>query len=366
MNDSELKYWVAFSQFTKLGPVRFKKLYSYFPNLKTAWAAPASDLQQAQLEPGIIQEIISQRPQVDPDQEWENLQTEQVSVLTVLDEAYPKLLKEIYNPPPVLYYRGQLQADRDQFSLAVVGTRKISPYGQQLVAQIVEPLAQAGLTIVSGLALGTDSLAHQATLGVNGRTIAVLGSGLAWQNLYPSQHRYLAQKIIDSGGLVVSEFPLAMPPLVHNFPLRNRIISGLSLGSLIIEAPAESGALITAKYALEQNREVFAVPGSIYNHNSEGANSLIKQGAIVVTDAQDILTALDLKSVSQYINAQQIVPETAEEEILLKILNHDPLHIDKVAQQTSLAISAVAATLTVMEIKGKVKNLGGQNYVLAR
>ncbi|MFA6428252.1 MAG: DNA-processing protein DprA [Candidatus Buchananbacteria bacterium] len=366
MSSTDLPFWLAFNQFTKLGPVRFKKLYSYFPNLQTAWAASLSELITCGLEPDLAQEIISRRPQINPEAELTKLHTEKVQAVTILEEAYPPLLKEIYSPPPILYYRGTLDNNRDRFALGVVGTRKVSPYGQQLIDTLIIPLVQAGLTIVSGLALGIDTLAHQATLQNQGRTLAVLGSGLAWSSLYPTQNRSLAEKIIAAGSLMVSEFPLSMPPLVHNFPLRNRIISGLSLGTLIIEAPAESGALITAKYALEQNREVFAVPGNIYHPNSAGTNNLIKQGAIVVTTAQDILGALDLKTVSSYITAHAIVPESPAEESLLKHLNREPIHIDSLAKLTKLNISTVAATLAVMEIKGKIKNLGGQNYVCAR
>jgi DNA processing protein len=359
------KYWVAFSQFTKIGPVRFKKLYNYFPNLGEAWLAPAEDLKKSGLEEEIVGELAARRSTINPDLEWEKLEKEKIKIVTILDKNYPKLLKEIYNPPALLYYKGNLGAISD-FTLAVVGTRKVSPYGEQVAAEITKELARNGLAIVSGLALGVDALAHGSALEVNGQTVAVLGSGLAGQNIYPVSNRYLANKIVSQGGALLSEFPLGMLPLKHNFPIRNRIISGLSLGTLIIEAGLDSGALITARYALEQNREVFAIPGNIYSPSSIGPNNLIKLGAKLVTEANDILEALNLSEATTYLETKNIVPETKEEEILLKFLTKEPIQVDKLINQSGLNTAAVNSTLLMMEIKGKVKNLGGANYVLSR
>lgn len=364
MNSEELKYWVAFSQITKLGPLRFKKLINYFPDLKTAWQTDSSEIIKAGLEPELATEINLKKSEINPAAEWEKLEKEKIKVITIKDKNYPKLLAEIYDAPALLYFKGEL--NNLEFTLAVVGTRKISSYGKQITPQIVKDLTNNGLTIVSGLALGVDALAHQTALEVAGTTLAVLGSGLDWQNIYPADNRYLAQKIIDSGGTVISEYPIGTPPLKHHFPYRNRIIAGLSLGTLIIEAPISSGALITAKYALEQNREIFAVPGSIYNQNSEGPNNLIKMGAKLVSSASDILEALSLNQVTEFLKIKKIVADTKEEEILLNYLNYEPIHIDKLKELSRLNTSVLNSTLTLMEMKGKVKNLGGNYYVRAR
>jgi len=365
-NQNDLKYWVAFSEFTKIGSIRFKKLYNYFPNLEEAWFAPAEELKKSGLEEELVEEIVIKRIRINPEEKWEELEKEGVRVITIFDNNYPKLLKEIYNPPALLYFKGNLKAITNEFILAIVGTRKISPYGRQITPEITKELAQNGLTIVSGLALGVDALAHESTLEVGGQTVAVLGSGLARQNIYPVSNRYLANKIVSQDGALISEFPLHMLPLKYNFPIRNRIISGLSLGTLVIEAGLDSGALITARYALEQNREVFAIPGNIYSPSSIGPNNLIKLGAKLITQANDILEALNLNQATTYLETKKIIPETKEEEILLKFLTKEPIHVDKLINQSGLDTATVNSTLLMMEIKGKVKNLGGANYVLAR
>ncbi len=333
--------------------------------MEAAYKASFNELKKAGLEEKIVSEFISKRAEINPESEWERLEKEGIALLTIRDEKYPKILKEIYNPPALLYYKG-LFSDDEEFSLAVVGTRKMTSYGQQITPEIISDLSKNGLTIVSGMALGIDALAHETALKNNGRTIAVLGSGLDSQNIYPAHNRYLAQKIVEQGGLVISEYPLGMLPLKYNFPARNRIISGLSLGTLVVEAGESSGALITAKCALEQNREVFAIPGSIYNQNSIGTNNLIKLGARPVSSANDILESLNLSQATNFIANQKIVPETKEEEVLLQFLSKEPIHVDNLVQKSKLGTATVNSTLTMMEMKGKVKNLGNMNYVLSR
>ena len=218
--------------------------------------------------------------------------TSHMQTVNIKNKNYPELLKKIYEPPQVLYVNGQLKA-KEKYPLAVVGTRKVSLYGKKITYSFVKALAQAGLTIISGLALGVDGIAHQAALDVGGRTIAVLGSGL--DIIYPSSHQQLAQNIIESNGAIISEYEPKTRPSKWTFPARNRIVAGMSLGTLVIEAPKKSGALITARYALEQGREVFAIPGSIYNENSAGCNLLIKMGAKPVTKPEDILESFNLE-----------------------------------------------------------------------
>lgn len=359
-------YFHAFNLFNeRIGPVRFKKLLGYFGSLEQAWKnGGEQELVSAGLEQDLAQEIIVRRPQIDLSKELEKLSKENIGIITILDESYPKLLKEIYDPPYIMYIKGQLKPD-DEFSVAVVGTRKLSTYGQQVAAQMARELAQAGLTIVSGLALGIDTLAHLAALEQKTRTIAVLGSSLDRASIFPSQNKSLAEKIAQNGA-VISEYPMGSAALPHHFPTRNRLVSGLALGALIVEAPAKSGAMITANLALSQNREVFAVPGSIFSNNSIGPNSLIKAGAKLVNSAQDILEELNLKNLASNIAVAQIAPDNPQEESILKILSHEPIPVDKIVQETKMDTAVVNATLSLMEMKGKIKNLGGMQYVLAR
>lgn len=288
----ENKYFNAFNLIDNLGPISFKKLLAYFNSLEEAWSANINQLRKASLENIVIENIKRQRGQINPGEQMARLEKEGVDLITILDENYPKLLKEIYAPPAVLYIRGNLQPDDK--CIGIVGTRRPSPYGQQTTPLITNDLVQAGLTIVSGLAKGIDTLTHQTALKFHGRTIAVLGSGLDKKSIYPFVNQPLAEEISQNGA-VISEFPIGTQPLAQNFPQRNRIISGLSLGVLVIEAPGKSGALITAKNALEQNRDVFAIPGSIMNKNSLGPNNLIKMGAKLVNQTNDILDELNYR-----------------------------------------------------------------------
>lgn len=362
----DLPYWLAFNRVTGIGPVRLRKIFNFFPNLEVAWQAETNDLLAAGLEESIIEELFLKRRQINPQEELEKMLAANVLAITLADENYPELLKQIYAPPAVLYYKGQLDNKKDSFSLAVVGTRKCSTYGQQITPLLVSDLARAGLTIVSGLALGVDALAHEATLKESGRTIAVLGSGLDEKNIYPSYNRYLSEKIIASNGLLISEYPVGVEPLRNNFPQRNRIISGLSLGTLVIEAPEDSGALLTARFALEQNREVFAVPGSVFSEHSLGPHNLIKMGAKLIVSAADVLEALDLNLVKEFVSTKKIVPDSLEEAKILAHLSHEPMHVDELVRQTKLDASVINSTLTLMEMKGRVRNIGSMSYVLSR
>ncbi len=363
MND--LKYWLALSQFYKFGPVKFKKIKNYFHTIENAYKASLKDYLRAGIEEKIAEEFIIFKHKIKPEKLLENLAKEKLKALTIEDKNYPELLKQIYDPPFILYYRGDLEA-LNGFSLAVVGARKYSPYGAQVTEKLTKELAYNHLTIVSGLALGIDTLAHSAAIEAGGKTIAVLGSGLDQQNIYPSQNRYLADKIQAHGGLILSEYPIGTMPLKHHFPQRNRIISGLSKATLVIEAAEKSGALITAFHALDQNREVFSVPGNIYSNSSEGTNRLITMGAKLVTGAKDIIESLNLSEAAAYIENKKIIPETNEEKLILTKLSYEPIHVDELKQLTKLDTSIINSTLTIMEMKGMVKNLGGMQYVIAR
>jgi len=362
-NIEEKKHWVAFSNIERLGPQKLKLLYNYFPDLQTAWQTSYGELKNAGLGQKDINAVLEKRTSINPDQAWTELAKHNIKVITVKDELYPTMLKEIYSPPALLYIKGNLPSDLD-FTLAVVGTRKTSVYGRQITPEIVSSLARTGLTIVSGLALGIDTLAHQATLDSGGATIAVLGCGL--DKIYPLTNNKLAQKIIAKGGCLISEYPPGTKPLKQHFPVRNRIISGLSKGVLVIEGNEDSGSLITAKCALEQNREILAVPGNISCSTSHGPNNLIKMGAHVVTSALDVINSLDLELAEQWQENKKIIPQTKEEKTLIQFLSSEPIHIDEIIKKSKLKPSIINSALTMMEMKGIVRHLGGMHYVLSR
>jgi DNA processing protein len=281
-------------------------------------------------------------------------------VLIPADSGYPERLKEIYEHPIILYVKGTLEPS-DAISIAIVGTRKPTVYGRQVTEELAANLAGCGLTICSGLARGVDTLAHQTALKNNGRTLAVLGSGI--NVVYPSENRELAKRIVENGALI-SEYPINSGPKAENFPRRNRIISGLTLGTLVTEAGNSSGASITAEFALEQNREVFAVPGSILSAQSRGTNKLIQQGAKLVREAADILGELNLRSIISQLDFKEIVPENEAETLILSNLSSEAKHIDEVCRASGMSISLVSSTLAVMELKGLVRQCGGMHYAL--
>lgn len=360
MNDT--KYWVGFTLIPGIGRARFSRLEQYFGELERAWHASAAELEMAGLDARTIEAIMAHRPKLSLDAEMEKLERYKITVLTRKDEAYPSRLKEIYDPPPVLYVRGCF-APEDDWSLAVVGTRRPTYYGREVTEQIVGDLARNRITIVSGLAKGIDATAHRAALDCGGRSIAVFGCGL--DIVYPSDHVKLAREVMERGALV-SEFPLGTSPRRENFPRRNRIMSGLSLGVLVVEAGEGSGALITAGLALEQNREVFAVPGSVLSQASRGTNRLIQEGAKLVRGADDIFEELNLTMAVQQVEVKELLPATETESLILQCLSPEPTHIDDVGHQSRLPIATVSSTLAMMELKGMVKQVGGMNYIIAR
>lgn len=363
--DRDHRFWAAISRFGKFGPKRWMKLIRTFPTMEEVWRAPTRQIAAAGIEPALAEEFNAFRVRCNPDFEFEATHQAGVSLLTIQDPRYPGRLKEIYDPPPLLYVRGRMD-DPDELSLAVVGTRKATDYARQIIPELVAPLARSGLSIVSGLALGVDALAHEAAISAGGRTIAVLGSGIDDASIYPSSNRYLAKKILESGGALVSEFPIGSIAYKSNFPFRNRVISGLALGVLVVEAAEDSGSLITARAALEQNREVFAVPGDVTRETSMGPNNLIKMGSRPVTEANDILDALSLDRLPEMLEARVIHPDTKEEAAILPHLSREPIHVDALSRAAGLPISTITASLTLMEMKGKIRSLPGMHFVLSR
>ncbi len=356
------RYWVAFNLVRGIGAVRLQGLIEHFGDAASAWRGEPQELRAAGLSGKVLDRLVEVRSSLEVDALWDRIAAQHISVITWEDETYPRRLKEIEQPPPVLYVRGELQAE-DDFSVAIVGTRRITPYGRQVTEELSAYLAGNGISIVSGLARGVDAIAHSAALRAGGRTIAVLGSGV--DRIYPPENRALAEQIMERGA-ILSDYPVGTAPEASNFPPRNRIISGLSLAVVVIEAGETSGALITAGFAAEQGREVFAVPGSILAPQSKGTNKLIQSGALPLLSAQDLLQALNLTRVGAQKSARQILPADEVEKQLLEALGSEPLHVDELRSQTGLPVEKVSAALVMMELKGMVRQVGGMHYVAVR
>ncbi len=355
-------YWVGFNLVKGIGAVRLQGLIDYFGDLQVAWNAPSDAFRSAGLSPRIIENLQKVRREIEPDKYLERIQREGIQVITWMDEEYPSLLKEIDQPPPVLYRRGAFLAE-DEWAVAIVGTRRVTAYGRQVAEEIASMLARNGLTVVSGLARGVDAIAHQAALDSGGRTIAVLGSGV--DRIYPPEHKKLAEQVA-ANGCILSDYAPGTPPDGQNFPPRNRIISGLSKATIVIEAGQKSGALITARFAVEQGREVFAVPGPIHALQSQGTNNLISQGAHPLLRPAEVLEILNLEMVQIQQQARRLIPADAVEARLLKLLSSEPVHVDEIQARSGLSIDKVSATLTLMELKGLVRQVGGMNYIVVR
>ncbi|MDQ2693352.1 MAG: DNA-processing protein DprA [Chloroflexota bacterium] len=360
MNDK--RYWIGFNLIKGIGAVRVQSLIQHFGDLAEAWQAPPIELARAGLSLKLIERIVLARQNVDLETLWAKIEAQGIKILTWEDEAYPQRLKEIEQPPPVLYLRGDYLPD-DLFAVAVVGTRRVTAYGRQITEELSAFLAANGITVISGLARGVDAIAHQTSLRAGGRTIGVLGSGV--DKIYPPEHRSLAEKMIEQGA-ILSDYAPGTPPEASNFPPRNRIVSGLSLAVVVVEAGETSGALITAEFAAEQGREVFAVPGSILAPQSKGTNKLIQNGALPLLSVNDLMQALDLTRMGEQKAARKIIPGDETEARLMNVLGDEPLHVDEIRNQTELPIEKVSATLALMELKGMVRQVGGMSYVAVR
>lgn len=358
----DLKHLNALNKINGLGSASLKKLLAYFGSAEIAWQAKLQDLARSGIGESLAQKIAEEKGKINPAEEMAKLEKENIQITTLEDENYPSLLKEIHNPPFVLYVRGEIDFNASPM-IAIVGSRKFTDYGLSAAQKFARELSQAGFIIVSGMALGIDAIAHQAALEAGGKTVAVLGSSVDDKNIFPRNNFNLGQEIIRSGALL-SDYPVETAAGIGTFPARNRIIAGMTLGTLVIEAGEKSGTLITAGLALEYNREVFAVPGPIFSPQSVGTHELIKKGAKLVSRTEDILEELNLETEKKKEAPIQRNPDTHEERIILEILTHEPLHIDNIAKLSKLGTSTVASTLAMMEIKGWIRNVGGQNYIL--
>lgn len=364
LSDPDLPYWLALNRVKGIGPARFRLLLEAFGTAEEAWKASPASWQEAGLDARTSAALEQQRRRIEPEAELERLLRLRVGVLRLVDADYPRLLREITPPPPVLYIRGRI-TEEDEWALAVVGTRRASAYGRQVTERLAGELAAQRITVVSGLARGIDTIAHVAALDAGGRTLAVLGCGP--DLVYPPDNAKLAARILEQGALV-TEFPPGTQPEAGNFPARNRLISGLSLGVLVTEAPEQSGALITTRFAAEQGRDVFAVPGNITSRGSVGANRLIQDGAKLVQATEDILTELNLHMVPQQMELREVLPENDLEARLLALLGAtgDPQHIDDLCRASGVPVAQVSGALVMMELKGQVSLVGPMTYVKAR
>ncbi len=356
---NDLPYWVAINATMKFGPRAFERLTSVFDSMKDVWFASKSELDQIGIQKRFVEGFVSLRDDINPQKLMDILERNNIQAITIFDEKYPSLLTSIYDPPPLLFVKGKLPADGIAH-IAIVGSRKATQYGLRMTIKFATELAESGIVVVSGLAYGIDEAAHRATISSKGTTIAVLASGLGALN---SRQRYIADKIIAENGAIISEFPYLCESLKHHFPIRNRIISGISHGTLIVEAQKKSGSLITAKSAIDQNRDVFAIPGPITSEFSFGTNNLIKMGAFPVTQVEDILDLLDIAHAHRPIKEKH-KPDSKEEAMMLEQLNSNPIHIDELIRQSNLDASQVAGTLSLMEMKGRVRHIGGMYYIL--
>ena len=374
----ELEHWIALWRVSGIGSKYYQKLLACFDSPSHVFSSSASAITQAGLSQNLANTILDHRntsESAKPDIDW-LLSSENNHIITIECEAYPKLLKRISDPPPILYVHGNLECLNDP-QLGIIGSRNPTQSGMNSAYEFSKHLGQTGLCITSGLALGIDGMAHQGALDGHGPTIAVIATGI--DRVYPAKHRDLAHKIAEKGA-IVSEFPLGTPPNSRNFPRRNRIISGLSYGTLVVEAAQKSGSLITARLAMEQNREVFAIPGSIHNPLARGCHQLIRQGAKLVETAQDILeemaTLIDISAINNTQHQTETSVTTSlsdenntldeEQQYLLTQMEFDPITVDELVTRTDLDAASIAAMLLILELQNYVSSSGAGTYTRLR
>ncbi len=333
---------------------------NHFGSLSRAWHASRNELKRCGLDDNITEMVIDCRSKIDLQFEVDRMNKHGIRAISHKDEGYPERLKQIYDFPPLLFIKGELLPE-DEIGVAIVGSRDMTSYGRQVTEELASELVKSGITIISGMARGVDSIAHQAALSAGGRTIAVCAAGL--DIIYPPSNSALASKIIRRGA-IVSEYAPGTKPRPEYFPRRNRIMSGMALGVLLTEARKESGALITAKLALDYNREVFAVPGSIYSQGSKGCNWLLQEGAKVVTKANDVLEELNIPVLNSQQKMKEVIPGDEVECAIIKALTFEPLHVDALVRVSNFSTARITASLAIMEIKGWVKQVGAMTYAL--
>lgn len=356
----DYKYWLCIGRNVRFTAALFHELYALSLPIDEIFSLSRGKLKSLNLSERCIKELLYARDTYKPEKVLLELTKNDIEPVFLFESDFPEILKQIFDPPFILYKKGS--ADLNQLCVGVVGSRRPTDYGLRTTEKIASDLALSGVTVVSGLAIGIDSIAHRATLNEGGSTIAVLGCGL--NQVYPSRNVGMVRDIIESGGAIISEFPFDTIPAKQNFPARNRIISGLSQGLVVTEAAEHSGSLITAVSALNQNREVFAVPGSIFNLNSKGTNALIRAGAHVCTSAQDVLDEFGISCPEAVASIRKLTGATEEERVIISCIESEPKHIDEIIKITRLSQSVVGSTMTMMELTAKVKHLGGNVFRL--
>ncbi len=358
------QFWLGLHLIPNFGIAKLSRLLTNFASVEELWREPDSSVMRLDLPPAMLRQFCAARRKIDVTREMDRVASAGASLITPDDDTYPKLLRSLPDRPTLLYIRGAL-APGNEAALAVVGTRKASRYGRDVAFQLSSQLARQSVAIISGMAHGIDAAAHRGALDAGGKTIAVMGTGI--DIVYPPEHSDLAEDIAEKGALI-TEMPLGAAPLGKNFPQRNRIISGLSLGVLVAEAPIKSGALNTVSHAIDQGRDVFAVPHNIYSLSGRGGNILIQEGAKLVASAEDILEELQVSyiNVETSSRAQEIQPENETEDAILQQLSADPVHVDFIVRQTELPTATVTSTLTMLELKGLAESAGPMQYCRAR
>lgn len=355
----EKQYLVALYAFTSFGPARTKLLISYFGSSEKVWNADSNRLYEIGLSKKIVENFVIFRKNFDLKRYFNRLKKLKIKYITYNDKNYPENLRGLEDAPLILYVLGDLKSD-DINAVAIVGSRKMTSYGREVASKFAYELSGMGISIVSGLAFGVDAAAHIATLEAGGRGVAVLASGL--DIVTPASNTELAKRLVKNGGAIVSEYPLGTSPLRTFFPSRNRIISGLSKAVLVVEGARKSGTLLTASAAAEQGRQVFAVPGQITSPMSEASHYLIKNGAKIVTSVDDIVEELDMQFTVDRQKVEKVMPTDKVEINLIEILENEPLHLDDIGRISGLQVNDVSAKLTVMELKGLVRNMGSGIY----
>jgi DNA processing protein len=359
---TDLHCWIALRFVFGIGNVNYKNLINHFGSPEKVLQAPSEKLEQVDgITSRAVESIRNFKPDKAIDKEIELIYKKNITIITLNDPAYPENLKNIYDPPPFLYVKGCITKNDDN-AIAVVGSRNASEYGISATERISRELARSGFTIVSGMARGIDSTAHYGALSAKGRTIAILGSGI--DVVYPSENRQLYESIAEHGA-VISEFAIGTEPNAYNFPARNRIISGLSLGVLVVEASLKSGSLITARLALEQGRDVFAVPGNVHSYKSKGTHRLLKEGAKLVESAQDILDEIRVNVSATGTDEKQVdatIDLSTDSRSVYQFLQEDPVYIDELIVQTGFTSSQISAILLDLELNGLIKQLPGKRF----
>lgn len=363
---SDLRYWIALNLLPDIGPVLSRRLISAFGEPENIFNMDMHELMRVEdIGEERARRIIGFKEWDRVDKEIERINKNNVRVLTIKDKGYPQALKQLNDAPVVLYVKGEIM-ESDRYAIAMVGSRTPTPYGNQVAEGMSYDLGRKGLTIVSGMARGIDTSSHKGAIKAGGRTIAVLGSGLDVP--YPRENKRLMDEIMASGA-IISEFPMGTLPDKGNFPKRNRIISGLSLGVIVVEATIDSGSLITVGYALEQGKEVFAVPGNITSRKSKGTNDLIKKGARLIESADEVIDELrhQLKGIIKEgkDDVRLLPPITKDEEMIVNSLDNEPRHIDDIVRQTKLSANKVLSLLLSLELKGIVKQMDGKRFVIS-